>query len=139
MSGSGGSGETGRSPLTPGAVPAVRASATALSGAQPAGGLPDQGEVAQAPDRRGDAGLRGAHDRGEPVEAGLTGDHEGIEDAELGQGQLVERAQHGGAGGSPGRQLGRVVRGRRGEVGALAEQPGETVIGPPPQLLGQGA
>ncbi len=35
--GSGGSGETGRSPLTPGAVPAVRASATALSGRSPPG------------------------------------------------------------------------------------------------------
>ena len=64
---------------------------------------------------------------------------EGVEDGELGQGQLVERAQHGGTGGRSGRQLRRVLGGRRGQVRALAEQPGEPVVGPPPQLLGQGA
>ena len=53
--------------------------------------------------------------------------------------QLVERADNRGPGGGTRRQLAGVVRGRSGEVGTLAEQPGQPVVGPRPQLVGEGA
>ena len=73
------------------------------------------------------------------VRGGLTRDDEGIKDRELEPGELVERAQQRRPGGRSGGQLAGVVRGWSGEIGTLEEQPGQPVVRPATQLVGERA
>ena len=89
---------------------------------QPCGRLPDQGEVEQPGDGDGHGPGTGVHDLGQAGLGGRADDDERVEDGELGTRQLVQGAQQRGSGRGARRQLARVVRRRRGEVGAGDEQ-----------------
>ena len=90
----GGSVEIGRRPLTPG-VPGRQGLGHGAHGPQSLGGLPRQREVQQPVERRSSPTSGSALTMlSESGRAGLTDDDEGIKDAELAPGQLVERAQY---------------------------------------------
>ena len=97
---------------------------------QPAGRLPDQREVDEPLQRGRHGGRLGEHERGQFVPGGLTRDHEGIEHGELERAQPVERADDRGPGRRARRQLGGVVRGGSGEIGTVAQQPGQPLVRP---------
>ena len=103
-------------------------------------GAPDQRHPAQPLHGRVD-GLRGGVD---PVpEQGdrrtAPGRDHRVQDGQLEGGELVRGPQHRRPGAGPGRQLGRVLGRRGGQVGTVPEQAQQRVVGPAAELLGEGA
>ncbi len=134
---SGGGSENGRRPLTPCSGPPVRPSATPVRARSP----PDDSHARASSSSRSTAAATTSGSAFtrllQPGHAGAAGEHEGVEDGELGAGELVERAQDRGPGGRPRGQLGGVVRGRHGQVGTLGQQPGQPLVRPAAQLVGE--
>ncbi len=105
--------------------------------AHPAGRLPGDGQVDKPFQRRRNGAGLGEDERGELVRGGLTRHHEGIKNSELEAVQPVERARQRGARGGAGREMRGVVRGGSGEIGTIAEQPGQALVRPGPELVRQ--
>ena len=64
---------------------------------------------------------------------------DGVEHGQLEQRELVDGAQHRGAGADARGELGGVLGRRRGQVGPGPEQRRELLVGPAPELVGQRA
>src|SRR5204862_2694348 len=83
-------------------------------------------------------GVLGGVDQGSQIGlGGLTRGDEGIHYTQLEPGQQVERTRYGRPGRRSRGELARVLRGRSGEIGTLAEQPGEPVVRPATELVGE--
>ncbi len=100
-------------------------------------GAPAQGQRVQVVDELGRPRLVRAEQRRDGVDRGRRRHDHGLQRLQVREVEALQRPLHAGAGGGAPGEGGHVGRGGSRQVGPGLQQPGELVVGPAPQVVGE--